>query len=73
MNVIGISGTPRKKGNSEILLRHALKPFENNEWNIKIFLLSDLAITPCNACDSCRETGACTINDDMQRIYEAFR
>ncbi len=73
MNVIGISGTPRKKGNSELLLRYALKPFENNGWNVKTFLLSDLEIKPCNACDSCRETGTCIINDDMQRIYEAFR
>jgi len=73
MNVIGISGTPRSNGNSEILLRHALKPFKNDEWNIKIFLFSELTIDSCNACDSCKETGACTINDDMQRIYEAFR
>ena len=73
MNVIGISGTPRKEGNSEILLRNALKPFENNECNVKIFLLSELTINPCNACDSCRDTGACTIDDDMQGIYDAFR
>lgn len=73
MNVIGISGTPRKDGNSEILLRYALKPFENNRWNVKIFLLSKLTINPCKACDSCRETGICIINDDMQGIYDAFR
>jgi multimeric flavodoxin WrbA len=73
MNVIGISGTPRKEGNSELLLRYALKPFENNGWNVKTFLLSNLEIKPCNACDSCRETGTCIINDDMQRIYNAFR
>ncbi|MFX1372031.1 MAG: flavodoxin family protein [Promethearchaeota archaeon] len=73
MNVMGISGTPRNKGNSEILLRYALKPFENNEWDVKIFLLSKLTIKPCNACESCRETGTCIINDDMQSIYEAFR
>ena len=73
MNVIGISGTPRKKGNSELLLRYALEPFENNAWNVKIFLLSELEIKPCNACDSCREIGVCTINDDMQVIYDAFR
>ncbi len=73
MNVMGISGTPRKKGNSEILLRYALKPFENNGWNVKIFLLSELEIKPCNACDSCRETGTCIINDDIQSIYDAFR
>ncbi|MFX1568559.1 MAG: flavodoxin family protein [Promethearchaeota archaeon] len=73
MNVIGISGTPRKKGNSELLLRYALKPFENNGWNVKIFLLSELEIKPCNACGSCNETGICIINDDMEDIYNAFR
>ncbi|MFX1410247.1 MAG: flavodoxin family protein [Promethearchaeota archaeon] len=73
MNVIGISGTPRKRGNSEILLRYALKPFINNGWNVKIFLLSELTINPCKACDSCRDTGICIINDDMQSIYNAFR
>ncbi len=41
MNVIVVSGTPRKGGNSEILLRYASKPFENEGWNVKIFLLSD--------------------------------
>lgn len=73
MNVIGISGTPRKKGNSELLLRYALKPFENEGWKIKTYLLSELKIKPCEACNSCRETGTCIINDDMQGIYDAFR
>ena len=73
MNVMGIAGTPRKKGNSENLLRFALKPFEENGWNVKMFLLSELTIQPCNACESCRETGTCIIDDDMQGIYDAFR
>ncbi len=73
MNVLGIAGTPRKQGNSEILLRYALKPFKNNGWDIKIFLLSALTIKPCNACDSCKKTGTCIINDDMQGIYDAFQ
>ncbi|MFW9828091.1 MAG: flavodoxin family protein [Candidatus Thorarchaeota archaeon] len=73
MNVMGISGTPRKNGNSEFLLRYALKPFEENGWNIQTFLLSELEIKPCKACNSCRETGTCIINDDMQKIYDAFR
>ncbi|MFX1390038.1 MAG: flavodoxin family protein [Promethearchaeota archaeon] len=73
MNVMGISGTPRKNGNSEILLRHALKPFEHNGWNVKTFLLSNMEIKPCNGCDICRQTGTCIIKDDMQMIYEAFR
>ena len=71
--VMGISRTPRKNGNSEILLRSALKPFRNNGWDVKIFLLSELTIKPCNTCEPCRETGTCIINDDMQRIYDVFR
>ncbi len=73
MNIIGISGTPRKNGNSEILLEYALKPFKNNGWNVKTFLLSELTINHCKACDSCKETGTCIIKDDMQEIYDAFR
>jgi multimeric flavodoxin WrbA len=72
MNVIGISGTPRKEGNSEILLRYALKPFKSNDWDVKIFLLSELTVEPCDACESCIETGSCVIDDDMKQIYKAF-
>ena len=35
MDVIGISGTPRKDGNSEILLRYAFK--ENMVLNIEVW------------------------------------
>jgi multimeric flavodoxin WrbA len=73
MNVIGISGTPRKGGNSEILLRYALKPFESNGWDVKIFLLSELTIGPRRACDLCRKTSKYVINDDMKIIYDAFQ
>jgi Multimeric flavodoxin WrbA len=72
MNVLGISGTPRENGNSEILLQHALRPFNERGWNIKHFLLSKMQIQPCCACDKCRNTNKCVINDDMQEIYKAF-
>jgi multimeric flavodoxin WrbA len=35
MNILGISGSPREKGNSEILLEYALKPFKENGWTIE--------------------------------------
>jgi len=37
MIILGISGTPRKGGNSEILLSYALEPFEEANWKIKKF------------------------------------
>ena len=73
MNILGISGTPRENGNSEILLQYALRPFEEQGWQVKHFRLSELAIQPCRACDECREKAICIIEDDMHKIYDAFR
>ena len=55
MNILGISGTPRKGGNSEILLNHALEPFAEAKWSIKEILLSEKKIEPCIGCESCVE------------------
>jgi multimeric flavodoxin WrbA len=73
MKVIGISGTPRKGGNTEVLLRAALDPFRERGWTVREHLLSGYTVAPCRACESCRETGVCAIDDDMGQIYEDFR
>ena len=72
MNILGISGTPRKNGNSEILLNAALEPFIEANWEITKILLSEKKIEPCKGCDACVETGICCINDDMCEIYNAY-
>jgi len=46
MNILGISGTPRKGGNSEILLKAALEPFIESGWDITKILLSEKRIEP---------------------------
>ena len=76
MNVLGISGTPRKGGNSEILLNAALEPFIGANWDVTKILLSERRIEPCTGCDTCVEDKsikmACYINDDMNEIYNAY-
>ncbi len=73
MKVLGISGTPRKNGNSEILLQYALRPFEKQGWGIKHFRLSEMTVQPCCGCEECKKQGRCVIEDDMHPIYDAFR
>jgi multimeric flavodoxin WrbA len=73
MNVLGISGTPRKNGNSDILLQYALRPFEEAGWEVTLLRLSELAVKPCLACELCTIHGSCTIDDDMHLFYDAFR
>ena len=72
MKILGISGTPRRNGNSECLLNTALEPFAEAKWNIKKVLLSEKIINPCIGCDSCVEDEPCCIADDMNEVYRLF-
>lgn len=73
MKVLGISGSPRKGGNSEQLLDQALRPFREAGWEAAACLLSGMTVAPCDGCDGCARTGACVLSDDMDAVYEAFR
>ena len=74
MNVLGISATPRKNGNSDILLQHTLHPFEEAGWEVTLLRLSELTVKPCQACELCTLHGSCVIDDDdMHLFYDAFR
>ena len=68
--VIGIVGSPREGGNTEILVREALKIIANEGISTELVLLSKKKIAPCNACGFCKkEEGACSIEDDFQEIF----
>lgn len=73
MTVLGISGTPRKHGNSEILLDAALEPFTTAGWDIVRILMSKHVITPCMGCENCVKTGRCVIDDEMRLVYDAYQ
>ena len=73
MNILGISATPRKGGNSEHLLNAALEPFDEAGWDITKILLSEKSIQPCTGCETCIKNRRCSINDDMNEIYQAFK
>jgi len=69
MKIVGICGSPRKNGNSEILLDEFLRYFEGRAEIKKIFLNS-LKFVPCQECENVRKDGRCKINDDMQKVYD---
>jgi len=73
VNVLGISGTPRENGNSEILLEYALRPFKAKGWNVRHLRLREMSINPCRACEECKKQGKCAIDDDMHTVYDSFR
>ena len=69
VKVLGIFGSPRRGGNTEILLEEALKGAEKERANIERLYLGDFTITPCKECHGCDDTGKCILLDDMEKIY----
>jgi multimeric flavodoxin WrbA len=69
MKVLGIFGSPRRGGNTEILLEEALKGAEKEGAKVDRLYLSDFTLTPCKECHGCDRTGNCVILDDMQNVY----
>ncbi len=73
MNITAFLGSPREEGNSDILLREALKAAEVATHDVLIFRLNTMDIKPCQNCGGCDDTGICIVNDDMQEITVAIR
>jgi multimeric flavodoxin WrbA len=70
MRVLGIAGSPRRDGNTALLLAEVMKGAESRGAEVKTIVLNDLDITPCQHCDACFEVGECRIKDDMQMVYK---
>lgn len=69
MKFIGILGSSRKGGNTEVLLDVALEEAKENGILVDKILLRDKTIGPCDGCMGCVKTGKCVIEDDAQEIY----
>jgi multimeric flavodoxin WrbA len=73
IKVLGIAGSPRRGGNTDLLLQEAMAGASSGAAETKIIILSELCIAPCRHCDGCLKTGKCVIEDDMQWIYTELR
>ena len=69
MKVVGIVGSPRKNGNTEMLTAHTLKAIAEEGLDTELISLAGKDIAPCNACMVCSEEERCSIEDDLFPIY----
>ena len=69
MKVLGIAGSPRRGGNTDLLLAELMRGAVCKGVEVQTIVLNDLKITPCQHYDYCLKTGECKINDDMQMVY----
>lgn len=73
-NVLIISSSPRKRGNSQLLCEEFKRGAEESGNSVTLVRLSEKKIGYCRACDSCmKNNGVCTLNDDMADVLESFK
>jgi multimeric flavodoxin WrbA len=68
--IVGILGSPRRKGNCDILLDQALKGASESGAEVRKVILNDLVFRPCQGCNDCHEDGSCIQRDDMTPVYK---
>jgi multimeric flavodoxin WrbA len=69
LKVVGLFGSPRRGGNTDLLLEETLKGAETERAEVERLYISNFHIIPCRECLNCYEKRECIILDDMQKIY----
>lgn len=68
--LLAIYGSPRRKGNTSLLLKQAVEGALAAGATVDELVLRDLKISPCLEIYGCKKTGRCAISDDFQGIYD---
>ncbi|MCF8044816.1 MAG: flavodoxin family protein [Desulfarculaceae bacterium] len=74
MYVVGLKGSPRKKGSTDFLLTGLLSRLEERGAQTRLIDVCAADIQPCREYKACEKKGFCPISDDMEKeIYGALR
>ena len=70
MKVLGIVCSPRKGGNTEIMMNEAMAGARSYGAETELWTVAGKELKPCDACGYClKKEGECHIKDDMQELY----
>ena len=70
MNILILSGSPRKNGNTDLLV-DAFAKGVSEKHHVEVVSVHDYKVNPCMGCNACftREGNTCVQKDDMPIIY----
>jgi multimeric flavodoxin WrbA len=72
-DVLGLVGSARPWGNSEILVRQVLRSAQDSGATIRMVRLPSLTLAPCNGCLRCVIGGKpCPLDDDLPWLLETI-
>ncbi|MDM8000083.1 MAG: flavodoxin family protein [Dehalococcoidia bacterium] len=69
MKILGIMGSPRAGGNTDLLLDAVLEGARRQGAEVEKIIVDRLNISPCREYYGCLKDGECTIRDDMDALY----
>ncbi|MBI4791363.1 MAG: flavodoxin family protein [Deltaproteobacteria bacterium] len=70
MKALLLNGSPRRGGNTEVLLDALAEGVRSAGGEVEMIRLAELRIAPCINCGGCDQTGICIIQDDAGGVYE---
>jgi len=73
MKVIGFVGSPRKGGNTDILVKQILTGAHASGAETVITYLNDMDFKDCQGCGYCKGNDYCRFKDDMQPVYDDLK
>ena len=68
--ILAFYGSPRRKGNTSLLLQKAVQGVKESGAEVEEIFLRDLKMSPCLEIYGCKKTGRCVIQDDFQGLYD---
>lgn len=74
MNILIVTGSPRKGGNTEIMAGLFAEEAEKHGHTAVMFRLSERLVLPCRSCGYCRKNkGKCLLRDDMDGAFRKMQ
>lgn len=73
IRVLGINGSPRAGGNTDIIIDKILEAARDNGASVDKIVINGLDLKYCQECDEPDENGSCNFKDDMSMVYKKFK
>ena len=68
--IVAVYGSPRRKGNTATLLKHAVQGAVDAGAQVDEIILRDLKMSPCLEIYACKKEGRCAIKDDFHQVVD---
>jgi multimeric flavodoxin WrbA len=73
MKLVAVNGSPRKNGNTAIMLKEIVSLAEKKGIQVRYFDLVDMHVSDCKGCQNCKTNQTCAQKDDMTPVIAAMQ